>query len=111
MNKKDIRRFFREAVFERDNYTCQVCGTKWSKEAANPDFHLLNAHHITDRSLMPNGGYVPENGVTVCEGPCHRKVEAFHETGVAEPGFSPDDLYLRIGTCREKAVCRSKDLM
>jgi hypothetical protein len=62
-----IRQKFKESVFKRDNNTCQVCGHK-----DNTDF--FDAHHITDRNDMPNGGYVAENGITVCnngDDSCH----------------------------------------
>lgn len=58
-NKKQIRESFRQSVFKRDNFTCKVCNTKRSIDE-------LDSHHITDRNEMPNGGYVKENGVTVC---------------------------------------------
>lgn len=108
MSKKDIRRQFRDAVFERDHYTCLVCGKEWTPADADPNLHRINAHHITDRSEMPHGGYVPENGVTVCEGECHRRVERYHETGEVEPHLSPDALYQAIGTCKGKAVRKSR---
>jgi hypothetical protein len=69
----------------------------------------LDAHHITDRSLMPNRGYVLENGITLCddgtEQSCHLKAELFHITGGENwlSGFHPDDLYARIGSSRIKA--------
>lgn len=56
--KKQIRNEFRKQVFERDNYTCKVCLTKRPEDA-------LDAHHVMSRDIMPNGGYVPENGITV----------------------------------------------
>ena len=55
MSKKEIRNKFRTEVFKRDNYTCQVCG--YGPFKIEPE-NILDAHHITDRSLMPNGGYV-----------------------------------------------------
>lgn len=69
----------------------------------------LDAHHITDRNLMPNGGYVKENGISVCPS-CHEKAEVFHSTGTSVTGFSPDDLYKMIGSSYEKAVEASKRL-
>ena len=60
MDKKSIRETFRNAVFERDGYRCVMCG-KTSKEVK------LDAHHIEDRHGMPNGGYVPENGISLCD--------------------------------------------
>lgn len=101
MNKKAIRANFRNQVFCRDKYTCVVC-SKVGIESS------LNAHHITDRSLMPNGGYVKENGITVCEKPCHMIVESYHATGVSVDGFSPDELYKIIGSSKELALDKSK---
>lgn len=61
--KKLVRERFRDAVFKRDNHKCRVCFEKNSK---------LDAHHITDRNEMPNGGYCKENGISLCES-CHEK--------------------------------------
>jgi hypothetical protein len=72
-------------VYERDNWNCRVC----------KGGGVLDAHHITDRNLLPNGGYVKENGITLCAD-CHIKAEIFHSTGTAIEGFSPEDLYLMI---------------
>jgi hypothetical protein len=65
----------------------------------------LDAHHITDRSLMVGGGYVASNGITVCKDECHMKVERFHITEGEEwnEGLHPDDLYRIIGSSREQA--------
>jgi len=74
----------------------------------------MNAHHITDRSLMPNGGYVKENGVTVCdgEGSCHLRCEQYHITGgdFVDPECHPDVLYSKIGSSHEAAVSASEKL-
>ena len=58
---------------------------------------------------MPNGGYVKENGISLCPS-CHEKAEVFHSTGSALPGWSPDDLYARIGSSRELAEAASRRL-
>lgn len=55
---------WRKKVFERDGYTCQMCGVKGG---------VLNAHHIKKYSEFPNLRYDLDNGVTLCKG-CHRKV-------------------------------------
>ena len=60
---------FRAAVFGRDGFTCRGCGFASTPERAED---ALDAHHITDRNEMPNGGYVAENGITLCE-VCHAK--------------------------------------
>lgn len=98
MGKKEVRNKFRSAVFKRDGCTCRVCSTKRPEEE-------LDAHHITDRSLMANGGYVASNGITVCKDECHMKVEKFHISGGMEweDGLHPDDLYRKIGSSREQA--------
>jgi len=96
MNKQEVRKEFREAVFARDGYQCKICGHNVKEE--------LSAHHITDRNEMPNGGYVPENGITLCDIGCHSIAEQYHRTGSALPGFSPDDLYKKIGSSKEKAI-------
>ncbi len=109
--KKTIRARFRRAVFTRDRHRCRVCGRQWSEADADPSLHRLNAHHITDRSEMPGGGYVAENGITVCEQPCHPRVERFHASGGLdwEEGLHPDDLYARIGSTHDTAVAVSTE--
>ena len=113
--KKQVRSAFRSAVFRRDRYRCALCG-KPGKDRQGGDGHkpyhltladeklvLLDAHHITDRNDMPNGGYVPENGVTLCEDDCHRRAEVYHLTGTPHPGYSPAELYARIDSSYEGA--------
>lgn len=103
-DKKLIRQRFRDSVFERDGHRCRMCG--WS--LVTPEAPL-DAHHITDRNLMPNGGYVKENGISLCPD-CHLKAERFHQTGVAYPGYSPAELYAKIGSSHEAAVRASERL-
>lgn len=102
--KKKVRAEFRDAVFARDGNKCRVCG--WT--IFNCD-HQLDAHHITDRSLMPMGGYVKENGISLCP-PCHEMAEVYHSTGTALPNFSPDDLYALIKSSHAQAVAASERL-
>lgn len=99
--KKRVRAAFRDAVFARDRHRCRTCG-----EADKP----LDAHHITDRNLMPGGGYVPENGIALCP-TCHEKAEVFHQTGSALPGFSPEELYKLIGSSETLARKASQRLL
>jgi HNH endonuclease. len=104
--KKAIRHAFREACYKRDGFRCAMCNLKSSKDKAEEE---LDAHHITDRTLMPNGGYVKENGISLCA-ECHKKAEVFHSTGTSHPGYSPDDLYKAINSNLEKAVEASQKL-
>ncbi len=93
--KKLIRQQFRDAVFSRDRHTCRFCDSGQD----------LDAHHITDRNQMPNGGYVVENGISLC--PVHHmQAEQFHITSGREwvSGMHPDDLYLLIGSSHAIAV-------
>jgi predicted restriction endonuclease len=90
--KQLVRLKFRTSVFERDGYRCKICGIKPQTEDE------LDAHHITDRTLMPNQGYVKENGITVCLD-CHLLCEQFHISDGQEwaPNLHPNDLYQLIG--------------
>lgn len=55
---------FRTQVFERDKGRCVVCGEP-----------AVDAHHILERRLFPDGGYYLDNGASVC-GQCHINCEA-----------------------------------
>lgn len=96
MKKKQlIRQKFKDNVFERDNHKCKFCD-----ETKN-----LDAHHITDRSEMPNGGYVKENGITLCP-KHHLEAEQYHITDGLDwvNGMHPDDLYELINSSYELAL-------
>lgn len=55
-------------VFERDNYTCQICGDGCEKGRGK---HItLNAHHINSFAKYPELRYDISNGITLCY-PCH----------------------------------------
>jgi hypothetical protein len=79
---------------------------KSSKATAEQE---LDAHHITDRNLLPNGGYVKENGISLCQ-ECHLKAEQFHSTGISYPGYAPEDLYKKINSTIERAIEASQKL-
>lgn len=107
MNKKEIRDNFRNKCFQRDKYCCRMCGfapseEQWlAYEQGGPA--PLDCHHVCDRTLMPFGGYVAQNGISLCP-QCHEFAELYHMTGVAHPGYSPSDLYVRIGESYDRAV-------
>lgn len=105
-DKKLIRKNFRDVCYQRDKYCCAKCGKKSSKDGAEKE---LDAHHITNRDLMPNGGYVKENGISLCSD-CHIKAEIYHSTGTTIEGYSVDDLYKIINSNLEKAVKASEKL-
>ncbi len=58
---------------------------------------------------MPAGGYVTENGISLCPW-CHEKAEEFHKTGIAVEGFAPADLYKMVGSSYDLAFAASKKL-
>lgn len=107
-SKKNVRAAFRQAVYARAKYRCQGPDCTVTATAATAE-ELLDAHHVTDRTLMPHGGYVPENGIALCKAPggCHEKAEQFHSTGAAYPGFAPEDLYRIIGSSSANARAAS----
>ena len=71
-SKKIIRKKFRDDALKRDGYKCKMCGLQ-PKNISD-----LDVHHIFDRTLMPNGGYVKENGISLCS-ECHIKAESTHK--------------------------------
>lgn len=56
MSKLLTRDEFRNAVFARDSSKCVICGEK-----------AVDAHHILERRLFPDGGYYLNNGASLCE--------------------------------------------
>jgi hypothetical protein len=60
MSEKLLERtHFKDAVFKRDGYVCVFCSAP-----------AVDAHHILDRKLWPDGGYYIDNGASVCSS-CH----------------------------------------
>lgn len=59
---------WRKEIFERDNYTCQLCGEIGGR---------LNAHHILTWCKYPELRFDVNNGITLCK-QCHQKVHKYH---------------------------------
>jgi hypothetical protein len=57
-------RLWREAVFARDNWTCQKCNTRGG---------YIEAHHIKSFAKHPELRFAIDNGKTLCK-KCHKKV-------------------------------------
>lgn len=63
---------WRRAVFERDDFTCQMCGTRGGP--GNPV--VLNADHILPFAEYPDLRLDLNNGRTLCE-PCHKTTPSY----------------------------------
>ena len=74
INKKARQTFelklWREAVLERDDYTCQFCGIKKGKRQG------MEVDHIKSFARFPELRTSIENGRTLCN-PCHRKTDTY----------------------------------
>ena len=57
---------WRTSVFERDNYTCQICGKRGE---------YLEAHHLKRWCDYPSLRFDVDNGITLCK-ECHKSVHA-----------------------------------
>lgn len=60
-------RLWREKIFERDNYTCQICNIKGGD---------LNADHIKPFAFYEELRFDLDNGRTLCI-ECHKKTETY----------------------------------
>ena len=57
-------KLWRQAVFKRDDFTCQTCGKRGVK---------LNAHHKKSYADYPEQRFDISNGITLCEA-CHKQL-------------------------------------
>jgi hypothetical protein len=80
-----------------------MCSLKADK--SDPEA-TLDAHHITNRNELPNGGYVKENGASLCKvgKNCHLKAEN------CEPGYEAETLYNKIRSSHAQALKASEEL-
>jgi hypothetical protein len=60
-------RLWRRAVFERDDYVCQICGQRGGR---------LHPDHIKRFSHFPELRFDVSNGRTLCE-PCHKQTPTY----------------------------------
>lgn len=85
-------KLWREAIFKRDNWICQECGMRSSKEKyiiLNADHHPITFSSILNKLIVEQGlenllekalkyemFWMVDNGRTLCED-CHRKTPTF----------------------------------
>lgn len=60
-------RQWRDAVYQRDNFRCQVCGSEGA----------IQAHHLEPWHTMPALRYEVSNGITLCQ-TCHENIHGAH---------------------------------
>lgn len=70
-------KIWREIIFKRDNYTCQICGIK----SGCGKRIILNADHIKSFAHFPELRFDINNGRILCED-CHKKTENFGSKGI-----------------------------
>lgn len=61
LRKTDEWRLWREQIYTRDNFTCQICGDQGGR---------LHPHHILKKSVYPDLIFAERNGITLCKS-CH----------------------------------------
>ena len=66
LRKSDEYKEWRNAVYQRDNWTCRICGIKCSNKQ-------IVAHHILLFSEYPHLRFAIDNGMTLCR-KCHLKL-------------------------------------
>lgn len=102
--KKLIRKKFRDYVFKRDNFKCVLC--KMYNETNCYEDKTLDAHHITPREEIQNGGYIKENGISLCK--MHHILAESAIKNNLQNRYSPEELYKLIQSSKESAHEKSQ---
>lgn len=83
LRKTDEWKGWRTSVYERDDYTCVLCGQKGGR---------LHPHHIKKKSLYPELVFDVTNGVTLCE-ECHHLKDVHVDGGKFENRFMEASMF------------------
>lgn len=86
-------RLWRKSVFERDDYTCQICDIRGT---------ILHPNHIKKFSDYPNLRFESLNGITLCKN-CHvglvnhheQEWESYFNFNLIVRGFLPDEYRIK----------------
>lgn len=85
---------WRDSVYERDSYTCQMCGSK----------NKINAHHKKNFDDFPDLRFDIDNGITLCE-KCHAKVHKEHSDNLRK---TENNLDITVSEPKEKVNVKEK---
>lgn len=69
--ERKLHEDWKKLIFERDNYTCKICGRKRKRG----DRVILNSHHIKSWKNFPELRRNLDNGITLCV-ECHKYVHS-----------------------------------
>lgn len=83
LRRSPAYRAWREAVFTRDHYTCQICG---ARNGSGKEVYL-EADHLVPLVLRLDLAFVVANGRTLCR-PCHRTTDTWGEKVKHQKGYS-----------------------
>jgi len=72
LTDKEKWRIWRQRVFKRDRFTCQLCGQRGG---------YIEPHHIKRKFDYPKLRYNVHNGITLC-GRCHKMVTGYEDEWV-----------------------------
>ena len=89
---------------ERDENRCVVCDVMIGGVLRDgTTCKDLDAHHITPRHELPNGGYSLFNLISLCAC-CHTEAENFLQGSSTNSDYSPDTLYEQIDSSKSLAL-------
>lgn len=83
MSKTKIQKIFESSVFGRDEMLCRIC-----------DKIADVAHQIISKNAFLNGGFVIENGISLCDDCC----EKVKNVNGDDPIYGAFALYNKIGS-------------